>query len=230
MTLNILDCIPFQPDLGELLETLRIQVDTSREAEFIEFFEQVRPIVHPKVVYKVAFIEEKGEAHVVIDGVRFASRVLRVNLDPVHRVFPYVVTCGMELEDWQNTLDDFLLRFWADAIKASALECAFQAFDQHLNAMYQPGPVSMMNPGSLEDWPLPQQTELFSLLGDVHAAVGVRLTESFLMIPNKTVSGLVFPTETSFASCQLCPREVCPNRRAPYDAELFETKYAEGRR
>jgi hypothetical protein len=39
------------------------------------------------------------------------------------------------------------------------------------------------------------------------------------MLPNKTVSGLVFPTTTSFASCQLCPR-------APYDAALFEQKYA----
>jgi hypothetical protein len=67
---------------------------------------------------------------------------------------------------------------------------------------------------------------LFGLLGDVEAAVGVRLTESFLMLPNKTVSGLVFPTTTSFASCQLCPRAVCPNRRAPYDAELFAQKYA----
>ena len=226
MTSIILDDIAYQPDPAVLLESLRIRPGSSREQEFDGFLEQALAIARPKVIYKVAFIEEKGTSHVVVDSTRLDSRVLRVNLDQVHRVFPYVVTCGQELETWQETIDDFLHRFWVDAIKESALEAAFQAFDRHLNETFDPGPVSTMNPGSLENWPLPQQRPLFELLGEVEKAVGVRLTESFLMLPNKTVSGLVFPTTTSFASCQLCPRAVCPNRRAPYDATLFEQKYA----
>jgi hypothetical protein len=82
-----------------------------------------------------------------------------------------------------------------------------------------------MAPGSLVDWPLAQQRPLFQLLGNAEVAVGVHLTESCLMVPNKSISGLRFPTETSFESCQLCPRPDCPNRRARYDAELFERKY-----
>jgi len=45
------------------------------------------------------------------------------------------------------------------------------------------------------------------------------------MVPVKSVSGILFPTEESFASCQLCPREVCPGRRAPYDPDLYDAKY-----
>ncbi len=45
------------------------------------------------------------------------------------------------------------------------------------------------------------------------------------MVPTKSVSGILFPAEESFASCQLCPRENCPNRRAPYDPELFDRKF-----
>ena len=45
------------------------------------------------------------------------------------------------------------------------------------------------------------------------------------MVPTKSVSGILFPAEETFASCQLCPRDDCPNRRAPYDPELFERKY-----
>jgi hypothetical protein len=82
-----------------------------------------------------------------------------------------------------------------------------------------------MNPGSLADWPIGQQVPLFSLLGDTERAVGVRLSSSLLMIPRKSVSGFQFPSEETFASCQLCPRSVCPNRRAPYDNALFEEKY-----
>ncbi|KAH3763291.1 hypothetical protein Pelo_4857 [Pelomyxa schiedti] len=38
----------------------------------------------------------------------------------------------------------------------------------------------------------------------------------------KTVSGLLIPsppgdTTSQFVNCQLCPRPVCPGRRAPYD-------------
>jgi predicted transcriptional regulator len=65
------------------------------------------------------------------------------------------------------------------------------------------------------------------MLGDTQAAIGVELLSSLLMQPTKTVSGIVFPTEETFASCQLCPRQGCPNRRAPYDPDLFEAKYRE---
>jgi len=66
---------------------------------------------------------------------------------------------------------------------------------------------------------------LFALLGDATEAVGVRLLDSLLMTPTKSVSGIRFPTEERFESCQLCPRPDCPGRRAPYDATLYERKY-----
>lgn len=78
---------------------------------------------------------------------------------------------------------------------------------------------------SLADWPLPEQRPVFSILGDVTEAIGVRLTDSFLMIPHKSVSGIQFSTVETFESCQLCGREVCPARRAPYDRDLYERKY-----
>jgi hypothetical protein len=74
-----------------------------------------------------------------------------------------------------------------------------------------------MSPGSLKDWDLNGQRPLFSVLGDVKGSVGVYLTESLLMIPAKSLSGIFFPTEIPFYSCQLCPRENCPSRRAKYN-------------
>ena len=50
--------------------------------------------------------------------------------------------------------------------------------------------------------------------------IGVNLTDSFLMIPRKSISGIYFPTEIKFYSCQLCPRERCIGRKAPYDSKL----------
>jgi hypothetical protein len=45
------------------------------------------------------------------------------------------------------------------------------------------------------------------------------------MVPTKSVSGILFPTEDGYANCQLCPRQACPNRRAPYDEMLYSRKY-----
>jgi len=50
----------------------------------------------------------------------------------------------------------------------------------------------------------------------------VELTDSFLMKPNKTVSGIVFPTEEDFRSCQVCRRADCPSRSAAFDAHLWD--------
>ena len=80
-----------------------------------------------------------------------------------------------------------------------------------------------MRPGSGDAtvWPIEQQKMLFDLLGDVRGCIGVRLTDSFLMMPNKTVSGIRVPTEKDFRSCQVCHRENCPSRSAGFDRELW---------
>ena len=82
-----------------------------------------------------------------------------------------------------------------------------------------------MTPGSLPDWPIEEQESLFAVLGDTQASIGVALSESLMMVPEHSVSGVVFPTEARFESCQLCPREKCPGRRAAYDEGLYDKKY-----
>ena len=184
-------------------------------------------VARPRAIFSLSYIDSRDEDLTVIDGITFTSRVLRVNLDPVHRVFPYVVTCGREIETWSEAYSDPLEMFAADVIKEQAVRVAHEFLQAHLGQAYGCTATSHMNPGSLPDWPLPQQVPLFQLLGDVEGLIGVHLKESFLMVPTKTVSGLFFPTETRFESCQLCPREDCPGRRAPYDAALIQSRYGQ---
>jgi len=80
--------------------------------------------------------------------------------------------------------------------------------------------MSYMSPGSLKDWAIEEQRPLFSILGDVEVSIDVRLNENLVMIPNKSLSGIYFPTEIPFYSCQLCPRKDCPARKASYDEKL----------
>lgn len=212
-------------NLPALLAELRVRPGSDGEAEVGRLAAELRSIARPKAVYRVVFIEERGDDYILADGARLTSRVLRVNLDGINRFFPFVATSGPEAEAWALAQEGVVRRFWADAVNQALLHAAVIALQEHLRERFALGAVSMMNPGSLADWPLREQRTLFSLLGDVRGAVGVELTQSLLMVPTKSVSGIFFPAEETFASCQLCPREVCPNRRAPYDPELYDRKY-----
>lgn len=204
---------------------LHIRPGGPAETTLKELVQQAQAIARPKALYRLAYIDECGDDWVVLDGVKFKSRVMRVNLGDLQRVFAYVATCGVELAEWAQSVEDFLHRFWVDAIMEYALFGAMQALEADLVSRYLPGQLSAMNPGSLADWPLSEQQPLFELLREVKDVTGITLTDSMLMVPFKSVSGIFFATQETFASCQLCPRPVCPNRRAPYDPALFEAKY-----
>jgi cobalamin-dependent methionine synthase I len=104
-------------------------------------------------------------------------------------------------------------------------ERAPQALYTYLDQRYQLARTASIHPGSLQDWPIQEQGPLFAQLGEAAPAIGVQLTPSYLMVPTKSVSGIRFPLEESFESCQLCTRQNCPNRRAPYEEGLYERKY-----
>jgi hypothetical protein len=225
MECMILEASPFDIDLEPLKKNLRVKEGTEMAGKLEGMVGEARKIARPKVCYRVAFVESKGDDHLMIEGTRFTSRVLRVNLDKVFRVFPFVGSCGPELEEWSKSMEGILEQFWAEEIKMLAVRSTIRYLHEHLADRYQPGKMSRMNPGSLPDWPLSEQKPLFTLLGSGPAAIGVQLKDSFLMTPIKSVSGIWFPTEERFESCQLCPREKCPGRRAPYEPGLMERKY-----
>lgn len=221
----ILEEIEFKPNIKRLLQKLRVKKGTSQEDLVLRLREESLQIARPKAMYVLAGVEEKFDRGVVLEDIRFNSRVMRVNLDEVHRVFPFIKTCGRELYEWKESKGDLLEKFYAEEISQMALEAAGEYLSSHLKTSYGIEKTSSMNPGSLDDWPITDQILLFQLLGNPMKAIGVELQESMLMLPNQTVSGIRFETEEDFTSCQLCPREGCAYREMPFDRKLFEGKY-----
>ena len=223
--MEILNNIPIKLELEAVLKRMQVR----RKSEDIEkgvqeLIELARPTAKPKAVYEVSFIDNKNEDSLDIGGVRFTSHVLRVNLDKVGRVFPYVVTCGRELDEIKFPSHEFIKSYYMDQIKETVLVLARQYLEDYLKRNYALEEISRMAPGSgsAEVWPITQQKELFSIFGNVEELIGVKLTDKCLMIPIKSVSGIFFPTKCKFESCQLCPRERCIGRRAPYDPDLVK--------
>jgi hypothetical protein len=259
--LRILDDIPCEIDPDEIFEALHLKAQHPYANELKTLIDKASELAHPRAVYQVAFVEQKGTDSVVIaeapeeleqppgqrssarqspsprpssstlpgeepGRAQFVSKVLRANLDQVERVFPYVATCGQELDSVSIADGDLLGQFCWDTIKERVLYVALSHLSDHLKEAHALDNTISMNPGSgeLEVWPIEQQRELFAFFGDVQQLIGVVLTDSCLMLPNKSVSGLFYTSEHDFQSCQLCRRKECTKRRAPFDPHLWEER------
>ncbi len=142
---HLLNDIPFTLDREALLKRARLKPGSANADELVHLAAQAEKIARPKALYLVAYRSDLGEDWVELEGFPFTSRVLRVNLDHAYRVFPYLATCGQELQVWVNGLADMLHQFWGEAIKEMALTAALRALNEHLQNTYQPGETSSMS-------------------------------------------------------------------------------------
>lgn len=225
----ILDPIHTAIDAGALESELHLhRADKATVDRFRQLAAAAADLARPKGVYKAVDCEVQGDDAIRVGGISLQSRVLAVHLAEVPRVFFFVATCGREVAEWAAARSDLLESYWMESVLDAVLQCAFDHTRKHIVANHGLGRTAVMNPGSLDDWPIEAQRSLFAILGNVEAAVGVRLHQSLMMEPRHSVSGILFATEVDFQTCMLCDRPNCPKRRAPHDPHLYARRYQIG--
>lgn len=192
------------------------------EDEFREIFDECVRIANPKYMYLPVEVRQESDATYIGDEA-FQSRIMHANLKDVARVYLYAITCGRELYEYALENDDPLTRYWIDSISERILYQASAQCLKEIRSLAASQNVSSMNPGSLSDFPITQQKPLFRLLGDVRTLIGIELTETCLMLPYKSLSGIYFVSNKDYVNCALCQRENCGNRRAEFDEMLYNT-------
>ena len=212
--------VPGRASVLTNLGAVRLKLGRAQEA--VELLQQALAVAKPKAIYTTVLVTGRGDDFLELDDIPLESRLMPRNLAKVHRAFPYVVTCGTEIDDFGRSLDDMVQVWWLDTIKELILAQANTYLDKHFTEVVGLGQFSVMNPGSLPDWPLSEQPKLFALIGDVEGLIGVQLTDSCLMLPTKTLSGLAFQSDEDYQECRLCNRKACTGRRVAFDAGEFE--------
>ena len=154
-------------DTAALLAQVHVPPDSEDAATVTALINRARQVARPKALYTEAFVEGRGDDTVRIGGIAFTSRMLRRKLETVERVFPYVATCGHEMDGVALPAGDVLVQYWWDAIKAELLAAARAHLLAHLTDRFRLGQTARMSPGSgdVETWPIEQQRLLFALLG-----------------------------------------------------------------
>lgn len=221
----VLDDLVFKPDCDQMIKKMHLKDGRPETDRFREMAVEAQNIAKPMAFYKISRIQSRSQNSVIIDSQKMESVVLRINTEKLNRVFPFVVTCGIELTEWADDFSDMLEKLFADEIKMAALRIAMVQLEKDIEERFNTGVLSQMNPGSLEDWSIYEQKKLFALLGGRVSRVGVELLSSMVMYPDKSESGIFFEKEKKFTNCQLCPVNKCPSRSAPFDCELYEREY-----
>ena len=144
----VLDHIPVSIDFQSVCRKVNIPEESEFASELGLLLDAVQSKAQPKAVYAVSFIESRNDSTVIINGVKFESKVLRKNLEKVERVFPFVVTCGSELDELVCGKDDFLKQYWMETIKEMVLEQAIEFLKNHLQQKYKLAKLYSLSPGS----------------------------------------------------------------------------------
>lgn len=222
MNLRIQTHAPATLSLPEAMQALRVQQDY--EGEFRDIFDRCAEIARPK--YCFAEMEASAQADCTcIGGMRFDSRILRINMQGLERAFPSIITCGREIYEFSRSLNDMLEQFWVDGIAEMLMLRAGELMRREIERIAG-GQIRSMSPGSLGDFPLIEQEKLFHLLGEGPRSIGVELTDRCLMIPHKSASAIYFASDAEYENCMLCLREGCSHRRAAFSETAFMDRYA----
>ena len=77
--------------------------------------------------------------------------------------------------------------------------------------------ISRFNPGSTPTWSLEEQEKIFSIFSKevVQEKIGVQLTDTYMMVPRKSVSGVMGQAISDYHNCLEC-RLTCEYRQMPY--------------
>ena len=209
-----------KPDISiqSLLTALKLDEDDEYIEEIENLLREAIEIAKPTAIYTI-LKPELFEGKIKLNGIQIDEPFVFQMLSECNTVIPYIASCGKEIDEWSKTFTDFFDQFVADTLKILCLGCAREKLTEEVKNKHftdEEKHISTLNPGSLEEWPLTGQIPLFDIIGEVKEKIGVSLSDSLLMSPTKSVSGIMFQTKEEYHNCQLCQKQNCPGRRAEY--------------
>ena len=182
--------------------------------------EQVRSIATPSFSYVMKSIDHVGSASATIDGVTFQSEVLAHLLVNSSEAAVFALTVGSQIEERARELTDQGAQFEAFIVDAIG-SCLVQRLVRYVQAWFvkmaaeRGQAVSRRFCPGYCDWHVSQQKGVFSLLHD--QVPGITLTDHWLMLPHKSMSGIIGVGEVArqvrnYVPCRNCQMKDCIGR------------------
>lgn len=211
-------------ELGEAMGYGTATPDESVSAEMHALLRRVASITVPRF----EFVIEEGTLCLEDDTLHIGGRTLHVGriiarqLRGAEQYALFTASAGMEFENLQHALEDegdMVKCYLADCMGSIIAEKTADCMEIALQHAIDPQGwrhTNRFSPGYC-GWHVREQPDLFSLFPTPHPC-GIHLTDSCLMVPIKSVSGVIGigPNVKKLEySCGLCDYKNCYKRRKP---------------
>lgn len=220
------ECIDIEIDRGNVCQHIGYDADyqlSARVSSLVdEYIENVHHLIEPSYSYVIRDVEWAGGSFTFVEGsIIFKSRIIAHLLEQCQKVAVFLVTIGNYLEETSYELakDGHMLQATVlDAIGSDAVERVAEFVQSRIEE--EANVQGLINsrrfsPGYC-DWDIGQQRMIFwAMRGDI---IGIHLTGECLMVPQKSISGIIGigPSDgkvRSFNPCKTCQKYDCPGRR-----------------
>ena len=228
----VLDVATFTPSFRDLgVDRALVESDLGyREGEapdmIRELIDEILPLVPAHIALQCGYgILPAGSITLAVDSVSFnglqfaTGPIITSQLKRSTSLALFVSTAGPRLEKWSGELmaeGDMMRGYIVDAIASEYVEQASVWLERQIGGHVKSYGWKMTNrysPGYC-DWPVSEQHKLFSLLPERFC--GITLTESALMIPIKSLSGIIGlgpDVKRGAFQCNICDLKDCFRRR-----------------
>lgn len=158
--------------------------------------------------------------HIQIGNSIFSTgKIITSAMRKADKIAIFTASVGKEFDAWCSKLkkdDDILGLFISDAVGSVLAESTVSYIIRHLEkeAKYAGLKITGNYSPGYCDWELPEQKKLFSFFPD--NTTGITLTESCLMLPVKSVSGIIGigeNVEKKPYGCEVCKMAHCIKNR-----------------
>ena len=222
------------------IKGFEIEVDKNEVCHYLGYREDKRPtpsisslideemeeaygLIQTSCFYQFMDIRQVSRPRVILeDGLTMTSKVLSQVLSHCHQVAIFVVNIGQGLEAKVAQLmneEQMLKPTILDAVGSEAADKAACYIEDKVRELANSNGAEITlrySPGYC-DWDITQQRVLFQAMDS--APLEVSLTEECLMVPRKSVSGVIglgrFEERRlfSYSPCCYCTKKDCPSRR-----------------
>jgi len=181
-------------------------------------------LIKPRLIYSIGKVADVTRTAVCLrNGAVIKSSKIAKSLQDCRTVVCFAATLGKEIDhqiEQLNGENRIVDAFIVDALGSVAAEQLVKSFHVQMeqDCIEQGKGVTLRFSPGYCDWPLTAQDLLFKLLPA--QKIGLRLTESFMMMPRKSVTGVFGVTRTpasmarSHNPCLICQKLDCTVRRA----------------
>ena len=199
--------LAFVPRRQEIVSLLPERVLLRLGTRLDELIAQAEASLRPAFCIRACPLAADG----AVEGVVLPPVIWDEREGVCRRVFAYAATGGQKQGQSGNVLEEYIWGQLALLAHGQAIAAMIKA----AGACFGVARCRRFCPGTVAGWPTEKLADVFRLLGELPAAIGVELTGAGMMTPLRSSAG-IFTDSGAEQRCCLCDMKNCGERKAPF--------------